>query len=95
MAITNGSRTVAWVAILITGMGAASTTTFVLTKAAIDTTGQRLTRIEEALSKVDGKIDSKMAEFTKELSFRVDKANEEHKAYDLRLDRLEHKVGKL
>lgn len=89
----NGNKTPVWIAILVSAVGASATLSYAVTKASLDNTDVRLDKIELALGKVDDKIELRINTFSKELSFRVEKAAEEHKVYDIRLDRLENKVG--
>ena len=94
MTTGNGGKTTAtWIAILISAVGGAATLSYALTKATLDKTDERLDKIEAAVAKIDDKIETKMGQFKSELSFRVDKANDEHKQYDIRLDRLETRTG--
>lgn len=90
----NGNKMAAmWVAIVISASGASATITFALTRAALDNTSERMTKIEMSIDRLTESVDTKMNKFSSDLSFRVDKANDEHKGYDIRLDRLENKVG--
>lgn len=90
----NGVKTMAmWVAIVISAIGMSSTITFALTRAALDNTAERLTKIEMSVDRLSESVEGKINKFSTELSSRVEKAGEEHKHYDIRLDRLETKVG--
>lgn len=90
----NGTKTVAmWIAIVISAVGASSTITFALTRAALDNTAERLSKIEMSVERLADSVDGKINAFGKDLQFRVEKAGDEHKTYDIRLDRLENKVG--
>lgn len=94
--MTNGNgtkNTSTWVAILISAIGVTNTMTYAMVKLSFDNSEARWKKMEEAVGKIDSKIDAKMGEFTKELSFRVEKAAEEHKVYDIRIDRLENRLG--
>lgn len=90
----NGSKVVAmWVAIIISAVGVSSTITFALTRAALDNTAERLTKIELSVDRLTESVDNRIAAFGKDLSYRVEKAGEEHKTYDIRLERIETRVG--
>lgn len=94
MTISNGGKTTAtWIAILVTAIGVTNTMTYAVVKLSFDNSEARWKKMEEAVSRIDSKIDAKMGEFNKEMSFRVEKASDEHKLYDIRLDRLETKAG--
>lgn len=90
----NGNKiTAMWVAIIISAVGASSTITFALTRAALDNTADRMTKIELSIDRLTESVDNRINAFGKDLSYRVEKAGEEHKTYDIRLDRLETKIG--
>lgn len=94
MTTGNGGRTTAtWIAILISAIGVTNTMTYAMVKLAYDNSEARWKKMEDVVNKIDAKIDAKMGEFKTELQFRVEKANDLHKNYDIRLDRIETKVG--
>jgi hypothetical protein len=88
-----GKTTAMWIAMIISASGATATLSYAVTKASIDNTGKRLDGIEEAVREMNNKIELKIGAFSGELNSRVEKANETHKAYEIRLDRLERKAG--
>lgn len=90
----NGNKIAAmWIAIIISATGAGSTITFALTRAAYDNTDARLSKIEQSMERLADSVEGKINRIDKDLSFRVEKANEEHKVYDIRIGRLEDKLG--
>lgn len=96
---SNGSRTstATWIGVLISAVSVTFALTFTLARSGETS---RMTRFEsdiheikEWMKSVDSKIDVRVDGIAKELSSRFDSANKEHKSYEIRLERIETKVG--
>lgn len=89
---SNGSKTstATWVGVLISAVSL----TFAFTYGIVGARDAKdIQEIKESMKSIESKIDVKIDGLGKELMSRVETANETHKSYEIRLDRIETKVG--